>query len=69
MKFQVGDKVDYMGNFKQFLGLSGVIVRRCPILSYCMVVKVSDGSEKHMRTERLKLKSVKNQQLLFNFMD
>ena len=68
MQFKVGDKVDYIGNFKPLLGLRGVVIRRCPMLSVCTVVKMSDGSEKHMRTKRLKLKSQKNQQLLFDFM-
>lgn len=68
MKFKIGDKVDYIGNFKQFLGRSGVITKKCPTLpTLCKIVRMSDGSEQHMFIRYLKLNQ-KNQQLLFSFM-
>ena len=68
MQFKIGDKVKYIDSRKKSWGDNGTVERKCGCSSTCVIVRFTNGKTHHIYTGNLELKAVKNQQLLFNFM-
>lgn len=68
MKFKVGDKVRYKDSRKRSWGVNGIVLRKCKASPFCIVVGFISGA-RHVSTEDLELERIKNQQLLFEFME
>jgi hypothetical protein len=66
MRFKVGDKVILKEAYKG--ETSGEVIRQCAVTD-CSIIKLTNGIERHFFYRMLLLAPIKNQQLLFNFMN
>lgn len=77
MQFKIGDKVKYVVNApsyvkERFFNKNGVgiVIKMCPVVHGCVIVKCPNQREHHTYAEYLKRLSIsKGQQLLFEFME
>lgn len=75
MGFKAGDKI-ILSNvpnhiekmFKYKKDISGIVIRQCAV-GDCLIVELSNSQVRHLRASWLSPAGVKNQQLLFSFME
>ena len=68
MNFKAGDRIEIIGaHYRK--GESGTVVQVCRTLHNCRVIRFVDGDTRHVLVFNLTPQPVKNQQLLFSFMD
>ena len=76
MKFKIGDKVkcvkaapDYVKGRFFNVNHIGIVIKMCPVMGECVIIKMSNQREYHVYTEYLEHTVKVNQQLLFSFME
>ena len=78
MKFKIGDKVVFSNSvhLPKWLrdlrdkNISGTVIKKCSLVpTDCNIVKLSNGYKYHLFNRWLQKVKIKNQQLLFAFMD